>query len=208
MNNAISELTVRLTLFYDPYAATNHLINTGLLNLTTRVYPLFRYNNPADQRSLDITVQHLLDHEGGFDRSVSPDLGFVFTDLARSLNQARPATLQQVIEWVVVRPLDFTPGTMSAYSNYGTMLLSYIVTYLTDETYLSYLGKKVLENSDVELWGTASELHNDDAIVQETKAVGISALMSRPFKDTDQAEPPGTRRTNLGSRAAPYIYPK
>lgn len=158
------------------YAATNHLINTGLLNLTTRVYPLLGYNSPADKRSLDITVQHLLDHEGGFDRSVSPDLGFVFTDVARSLNQATPATLQQVIEWVVARPLDFTPGTMSAYSNYGTMLLSYIVTNLTGKTYLSYLGKNVLEGADVELWGTASELHKDDPIVQETKAVGVSAL--------------------------------
>jgi CubicO group peptidase (beta-lactamase class C family) len=117
-----------------------------------------------------------LDHEGGFDRSISPDLGFVFTDVAKSLNQATPATLQQVIEWVVARPLDFTPGTISAYSNYGTMLLSYIVTNLTGETYLSYLEKNVLEGADVELWGTASNLHKDDPIVQETKAVGISAL--------------------------------
>jgi hypothetical protein len=121
------------------YAATHHLISTGLLNLTTHVYPLLGYNTPADQRSLDITVQHLLDHTAGFDRSMSPDIGFIFTSVAQSLNQETPAKLRQVIEYTAARPLDFTPGDRYAYSNYGTMLLSYIITNLTSETYLQAL---------------------------------------------------------------------
>ena len=158
------------------YAATNHLISKGLLNLDTLVYPLLGYNKPADPRSLDITVQHLLDHTAGFDRSMSRDIGFIFTDVAQSLNQATPATLRQVIEYVAARPLDFTPGDRSAYSNYGTMLLSYVIANLTGETYYSYIKKNVLAGADVELWGTASELHKTDRIVQETAVTGISAL--------------------------------
>lgn len=158
------------------YAATHKLVDAGLLNLTTRIYPLLGYNTPADPRSLDITVQHLLDHTAGFDRTRSPDLGFIFTTVAQSLNQATPATLRQVIDYVAARPLDFAPGSSYEYSNYGTMLLSYVVTNLTGESYLSYIQKNVLEGADVDLWATSSAQHKNDAIVQETAVTGISAL--------------------------------
>jgi len=158
------------------HAATNHLISAGLLNLTTPVYPLLGYTKPADPRSLDITVQQLVDHTAGYDRGMSPDLGFIFTFIAQSLNQSTPATLCQIIEWVVARPLDFTPGDRYVYSNYGTMLLSYVIANLTGETYSSYLEKNVLAGADVKLWGTASELHKNDRVVQETSITGISAL--------------------------------
>jgi CubicO group peptidase (beta-lactamase class C family) len=158
------------------FAATTHLVDAGLLNLTTKVYPLLGYNNPADERSLDITVQQLMEHTAGFDRSKSGDIGFIFTDVAKSLNQATPVTLHQMIEYIVARPLDFTPGTQQVYSNYGTMLLSYVVANLTGETYMSYLEKNVLEGADVDLWATAAEFHKNDAIVQESKSTGISAL--------------------------------
>ncbi|KAF3041436.1 hypothetical protein E8E11_007127 [Didymella keratinophila] len=142
------------------YHATDHLLSTGLLNLTTPVYPLLGYNKPADPRSLNITVQHLLDHTGGFDRSISPsgDLGFIFTRVAQSLNQSSPASLRQLIKYVYEQPLDFAPGERSAYSNYGTMMLSYIITNLTGESYENYIEKNVLNDLD------------------ETKYTGINAL--------------------------------
>lgn len=160
------------------YAATDHMLSAGLLNLSTPVYPLLGYNAPADPRSLNITVKHLLDHTAGFDRSISPsgDLGFIFTRVAQSLNQSTPATLRQLIEYVYEQPLDFTPGERSAYSNYGTMMLSYIITNLTGESYDSYIEKNVLNGMDVKLYATAADLHENDAIEQETKYTGINAL--------------------------------
>ncbi|KAJ4345132.1 hypothetical protein N0V95_005904 [Ascochyta clinopodiicola] len=158
------------------YAAIDHLVSTGLLNLSTPVYPLLGYTKPADERSLDITVQHLLDHSAGYDRSMSPDIGFIFTTVAQSLNQSTPVTLRQVIEYVFARPLDFTPGDRSEYSNYGTMLLSYVITNMTGESYESYIKKNVLAGLDVELYSTAADLHQNDTIVQETKFTGVSAL--------------------------------
>jgi CubicO group peptidase (beta-lactamase class C family) len=158
------------------YAAIDHLVSTGRLNLSTPVYPLLGYNAPADVRSLEITIQHLLDHTAGYDRSISPDIGFIFTLVAQSLNQSTPATLQQLIEYIYTRPLDFTPGDRSVYSNYGTMLLSYVITNLTGESYESYIEKNVLAELEVELYATAAELHKNDAIMQETKYTGVSAL--------------------------------
>jgi CubicO group peptidase (beta-lactamase class C family) len=158
------------------YAATNRLISDGLINLTTPVYPLLGYNDPADNRSLDITVQHLLDHTGGFDRSMSPDIGFIFRTVAESLKQSTPATLRQLIEYVVAKPLDFTPGDRSVYSNYGTLMMSYVIANLTGESYTSYIEKNVLGGADVELYSTAAEQHKSDRIVQESKFTMQSAL--------------------------------
>lgn len=158
------------------YAAVDHLISTGRLNLTTRVYPLLGYNQPADPRSLDITVQHLLDHTAGFDEAMSPNIGLIFTTVAQSLRQSTPATIRQVIEYLYGRQLDFTPGARSVYSNYGTMLLGYVITNLTNETYMSYLQKNVLNGLKVEVYETAADKHVNDRIVQETKLLGVSAL--------------------------------
>ncbi|KAH7551836.1 beta-lactamase/transpeptidase-like protein [Bipolaris maydis] len=158
------------------YAAVDHLVSTGIVNLTDKIYPLLGYTKPADPRSLNITIQQLLDHTGGFDRGVSPDIGFIFTTVAQSLNQSTPATLRQLIEYVAARPLDFEPGTKSVYSNYGTLILGYLIANKTGETYMSYLEKNVLKGLDVEMYTTAAEDHVNDRIVQETKTTSISAL--------------------------------
>lgn len=158
------------------YAATNHLINDGQLNLTTHVYPLLGYNKPADERALDITVQHLLDHTAGYDRSMSPDIGFIFRMIANEANQTEPVSLQQLIEYVYAKPLDFTPGDRSVYSNYGTMLLSYVIANLTGETYTSYIEKNVLNGLDVKLYPTLAESELSNPIVQESKYTDRSAL--------------------------------
>jgi CubicO group peptidase (beta-lactamase class C family) len=171
------------------YAATNELVSSGLLTFDTPVYPLLGYNDPADKRSLNITVQQLLDHTAGYDRSISTDIGFIFRDVAKSLNQSTPATLRQIIEYVVAKPLDFTPGDRSVYSNYGTMLLSYVVANLTGESYTSYIEKNVLKGADVELYTTSADSHKTDRIVQESKFLGYSALS--PSSDDKVPSPHG-----------------
>ncbi|KAF2184566.1 hypothetical protein K469DRAFT_688576 [Zopfia rhizophila CBS 207.26] len=157
------------------HAATQRLVDAGKLNLTTLVYPFLGYQ-PTDSRALNITVQHLLEHTAGYDRSISGDIGFIFTDVARSMSSSTPATLGDVIEYVVARPLDFTPGEYSAYSNFGTMLLSYIITNLTGVPYHDFIKEKVLNGLEVELYETAGDKHINDRIVQETKFVGFNPL--------------------------------
>ena len=171
------------------YAATSRLIDDGLLNLTTPVYPLLGYNKPADSRSLNITVKHLLDHSAGYDRSVTPDIGFNFRNIAIETNLTTPASLRQVIEYVYNKPLDFTPGEKEEYSNYGTMLLSYVITNLTGETYMSYLEKNILNGLEVELYSTSPESEADNPIVQESPYTFASALT--PTSDKKVPQPNG-----------------
>ncbi|KAM5374722.1 hypothetical protein ACJZ2D_006366 [Fusarium nematophilum] len=156
------------------HAAVNWLVENQMLNLSTPVYGLLGYDEPADSRSSDITVQHLLDHEAGYDRGMSGDPSFMFREIANSLPSrgVQAATLRDVIEYVIQRPLDFTPGDYYAYSNYGPMLLSYVVTNVTGLPYMEFLQENILDGLDVKLYETAASKHVDDRIVQESKYTG------------------------------------
>jgi CubicO group peptidase (beta-lactamase class C family) len=138
---------------------------------------------------LNITVKHLLDHSAGYDRSVTPDIGFNFRNIAIETNLTTPASLRQVIEYVYNKPLDFTPGEKEVYSNYGTMLLSYVVTNLTGETYTSYLEKNILNGLEVELYSTSAESEAENPIVQESPLTFASALT--PTSDKKVPHPNG-----------------
>lgn len=154
------------------YAAINSLVEAGDIDFSTPVYPLLGYQ-PADARAGNITVDHLLGHTAGYNRDRSGDVAFMFRDVALSLfNGTRAATLRDIIEYQVTRPLDFEPGTDYSYSNYGIMLLSYIVTNVTGTPYLEYLQEHVLDGLDVQLYETAAEKHANDRIVQESRFTG------------------------------------
>jgi len=156
------------------HAATARLIDAGLLNLSTPVFPRMGLV-PEDTRANEITVQHLINHEGGWDRNVSPlgDVGFIFATVARQKNSSTPATLLDVIKYVMTEPLDFAPGTSVAYSNFGTMVLSYLIANLTGMPYHKYLEENVLNGLKVDLFETAGSTHENDAIVQESKYTGL-----------------------------------
>ena len=49
---------------------------------------------------------------------------------------------------------------------------------------------------------------HEDYCALRVEAQGRGEAIVTPFWDTNQAVPPGTRRASLGSRVAPYIYPK
>ncbi|KAK7419187.1 hypothetical protein QQZ08_010954 [Neonectria magnoliae] len=164
------------------HAAIFNLVEAGRLNYSTPVYPLLGYK-PEDNRADNITIQHLLDHRGGYDRSVSGDPGLMFLNIAfAQSNGTRPASLRDVIEYMVARPLDFAPGDNYAYSNYGSMLLSYVVANVTNTPYLKFLQKNILNGLDVQLYQTSAKKHANDRIVQESKYTGYDPVQPKSYK--------------------------
>ncbi|KPM45644.1 hypothetical protein AK830_g933 [Neonectria ditissima] len=164
------------------HAAIYNLIQAGHLNYSTPVYPLLGYN-PEDDRANNITIQNLLEHTAGYDRSVSGDPGFMFQTIAfAQSNGTRPASLRDVIEYMVARPLDYAPGDGYAYSNYGSMLLSYVVTNVTSTPYLKFLQKNILKGLNVQLYQTSAKKHENDRIVQESKYTGYDPVHPKTYK--------------------------
>jgi CubicO group peptidase (beta-lactamase class C family) len=70
------------------------------------------------------------------------------------------------------RKLDFTPGERTAYSNYGTLLLGYVVSNITEMPYMDFLKENIFGDLDVRLYETAASKHKDDRIVQESSMIG------------------------------------
>lgn len=157
------------------HAAVQCLIDDKLINLTTKVFPLLGYNNPKDARTSDITVDHLIQHTAGYNRDRSGDIAYKFREVAIFNNRSEPSTLRDMIEYQVNQLLDFTPGESYSYSNFGTMMLSYIVANLTGAPYLDFLKERVLKDDfEVEPFTSPLEDHINDPIVQESRFVNLS----------------------------------
>lgn len=88
-----------------------------------------------DMRCFQITVEHLLRHQGGF-TSYRGDPMF-------SLDVCSSG--REILGRVLGRPLGFTPGTSQDYSNVGYYILSLIIEKVTGQSYESWMRANVLE---------------------------------------------------------------
>lgn len=76
----------------------------------------------ADQRLLQVTVDHLLKHQGGIDESVH-DASVVMRDLKMD----RLPTPRDSISFLFHRPLKRDPGTISEYNSAGYFVLRFLI---------------------------------------------------------------------------------
>jgi len=99
----------------------------------------------VDPRVDDITVEHLVDHEGGWDSTTAGDYVFKMRQIAKDLGLGGPAAKADLVRYVYGEPLQFKPGSKSQYSNIGYTTLAYLVEKTTGQTYESYLRNTVLK---------------------------------------------------------------
>ena len=120
----------------------------------TKVYPLLGFSHPADARSDSITVQQLLDHQGGYNDGTNPNYPAAMdpTYNMRAIGQALGHVVGSkldVARYMYGQPLQFSPGTNSAYSNYGYLLLGAVVEKATGKSYHAYLVEAVLQPAGI-----------------------------------------------------------
>ncbi|MGV3503144.1 MAG: serine hydrolase domain-containing protein [Adhaeribacter sp.] len=100
----------------------------------------------TDRRLLQVTVQQLLQHTAGWDRhlNVGGDPMFNPVHIAREMGVPAPADAATIIRYVLKRPLDFSPGSRYAYSNFGYALLGRVIEQLSGMSYEAYVQEQVL----------------------------------------------------------------
>lgn len=112
-------------------AMVHGLVAEGRCRLEDRPFQVWRAKGvvpksvPPDYDT--ITVAHLLTHAGGWDRAKSSDPVFGFPGLEKF--NVHPAHVYpwEMIQIVAQRKLDFPPGTASAYSNFGYVVLARVI---------------------------------------------------------------------------------
>jgi CubicO group peptidase (beta-lactamase class C family) len=128
--------------------AVLRLVEQGRLDLSDRVLDLLdlkaRPGDVADPRLGDITIRHLLEHLGGWDRDEAFDPMFRDKEIARTLNKVLPISQQDIITYMNGQELQHDPGTTYAYSNYGYLLLGRVIERVTGVVYETFVIDEVL----------------------------------------------------------------
>jgi N-acyl-D-amino-acid deacylase len=129
------------------------LVERGKLKLDDKVLDVLKLELPkgdkVDARWREITIRHLLQHAGGWDRSKSFDAMFKSREFAREQGVAPPAGPEAVIKSMLGYPLDFAPGERSEYSNFGYCLLGRLIEKVTGQSYEAYVKEQVLKPAGV-----------------------------------------------------------
>lgn len=130
--------------------AIMQLIEQGKLSMDDKVFEILKYEPilegeaKFDKRLNDITIRHLLQHRGGWDRDKSFDAMFRSVDFANLAQMPPPADCDAIIRVMLGKPLDFDPGERYAYSNLGYCILGRVIEELSGEAYDNYVKNHVL----------------------------------------------------------------
>ena len=132
-------------------AAIMKLVEEGKLQLEDRVAPLIAHLAPAPGATVDprweqITIRHLLNHAGGWDRK-KPNGGFDPMDrpaiAAAAVGAPAPASPETLIRYMKGMPLDFNPAKSSPTRILGNR--SRCVIDGSGMPYKEYVRTRVLE---------------------------------------------------------------
>jgi N-acyl-D-amino-acid deacylase len=145
----------RIASISKPVTATAvlRLIEKGRLKLDDKVFDILKLEPhlepgaKVDLRLHRIEVQHCLRHTGGWDRDKSFDPMGAETaeEVARALKVSLPVIPRQIVGYMMGKPLDFTPGTAYAYSNFGYCVLGRVIQAVTKKPYEEYVTGQILK---------------------------------------------------------------
>jgi CubicO group peptidase (beta-lactamase class C family) len=136
------------------------LVEQGRLSLDQPAFAILNYPPPSypgatsDSRLASITVRHLLNHTGGWNRNtaINPGGGVGFDPTvnwpvraATDMGSSRPADAATVVRWMMGKPLQFNPGTQYQYSNFGYTVLGRIIETNTGTNYEAFIRSVVAE---------------------------------------------------------------
>jgi CubicO group peptidase (beta-lactamase class C family) len=102
------------------------------------------FAHPKDRRVFNITVAHLLAHEGGWSQRYGDQM-FMPEVISRTLKVPMPVDLKTIVRFALSKNLHFTPGTGQSYSNLGYSILGMVIEKASGTDYETYCRREVLE---------------------------------------------------------------
>jgi CubicO group peptidase (beta-lactamase class C family) len=135
-------------------AAILKLVEEGKLRLDDKAFEILGDLQPRPGATINpelrkITLRHLLQHSGGWDRDQSFDPMFQSREIAATLGVPPPASAEAIIRYMLEKPLQFSPGTKYAYSNFGYCVLGRVIEKVTGERYEDFVRSRILRPAGV-----------------------------------------------------------
>ena len=108
--------------------------------------PFLPGGGKVDPQWAKVTVRQCLQHTGGWDRDRKK--GFdpisIPAQITKEMKLAGPPTPDEIVRYMLGRPLDFAPGDRMAYSNLGYLLLGRVIEAATGQKYEPWVKANVL----------------------------------------------------------------
>lgn len=144
------------------------LLQEGKLSMSSKVFgpgailedaPVISTSTISDTRVYNMTVQQLLEHTAGWDRSVNcnpsptPPYPYYFAGcdpidnpltVSMTLGTSNPVSENYLVKYLLQKGLNFDPGTKYAYSNIGYLALGAIIEELSGMSYAEYVKTQIL----------------------------------------------------------------
>jgi CubicO group peptidase (beta-lactamase class C family) len=102
------------------------------------------FAHPKDKRVFDITVAHLLSHEGGWSQRYGDQM-FMPEVVSKTMGVPMPVDTKTIIRFALSKKLHFTPGAGQSYSNLGYSILGLVIEKVSGMSYEEYCTCEVLE---------------------------------------------------------------
>jgi N-acyl-D-amino-acid deacylase len=130
--------------------ATLKLVEQEKLKLDDPVFDILTHIKPprgarVDPRLREVTVQHCLNHSGGWDRNVTGDVINWEPQICRAYRVRPPLSAGQLLSFVMGVPLNFKPGTDAKYSNTGYIILGEVIATISGKPYEQFVTENVLK---------------------------------------------------------------
>jgi CubicO group peptidase (beta-lactamase class C family) len=146
------------------------------------------YCKPKDKRAFNITIAHLLSHEGGWTTRWGDQM-FMPWVVAQNMNVQPPVDTKTIVQFALNKNLHFTPGKGRAYSNLGYAILGLVVEKVTGMKYDDYCRKEVLEPLGIYDMKLAKNLISEKAPYEVTYYEPGDAIPKPSIYDKDKMVP-------------------
>jgi CubicO group peptidase (beta-lactamase class C family) len=157
-------------------ATVQMAINKNKLKATDNVYAKMGITSTSDPSMQNITVQHLIDHKGGYNYTALYKMRVIANEMlgGRSLPTPWDYTRWLATKW---GKLGSVPGTTTNYYSQNYILLGQLVANATGQPFVDFMRTSVLDPSDkVGLWETNETVHKADTVWQEANSFGPDVL--------------------------------
>lgn len=133
----------------------------------SKYYPAYKYGN-------DITLRNLLNHTSGIPNYTS--------DVAVTMNMKNYNSINQLLDTMFSRELEFPPDSIMKYSNTGFLILGEIIEKASGKTYKEYIQETIftplgMNNSAYNLFDTTNVLFASGYTIDDDKKIVSAEYM-------------------------------
>jgi len=161
-----------------------------------------------DARIKKVTIRHLLNHTGGWDREISgePTRNSNRESVCKAFgikqNEFEPMHL---IEYMLEEPLDFDPGTRHAYVNFGYSILGRVIETVARRPYGEYVENEILKPIGITRMRLRSDQMLDDEARSYQRQYKNDAPIRGQFAECDLREWPASVPDSYGGWLASSV---